>query len=83
MKSFTVIISIYNEAMNFLVTRISSRPYRFKIQTDAHEPKATILRLLPGKKWIADQVSMKYFTKNNIKRLGVLIENEKPKWSVG
>jgi hypothetical protein len=82
MKSFTVIISIYNEAMNFLVTRISSRPYRFKIETDIHEHNATILRRLPGNKWIADHVSVKYFTKDNIKRLGLLIDNEKPKWSL-
>lgn len=83
MKSFTGIISIYNEAMNFLVTRIGSRPYRFKTEIGAYEPKATILTLLTGNKWNIGHISMKYFTKGNIDRLGLLIENEKPKWSLG
>jgi hypothetical protein len=82
MKSFIVIISIYNLAMNFLVAQISADPYCFKIETDIHEANATILRLLPGNKWIGDHVSMKYFTKENIRRLGSLIENERLKWSL-
>lgn len=73
-------ISIYNLAMDFIVTRIDSKPYRFKIETVIGEPHATVLKLLPGHKWVAEHVSMKYFTKANIRRLGILIEGEKPKW---
>ena len=80
MKSFKVIISIYNSAMGFMVTCIGSKPYRFKIETSIKEPHATVLKLLPGHKWVAEHVSMKYFTKDNIRRLGLLIEGEKPKW---
>jgi hypothetical protein len=80
MKSFTIIISIYSSAMAFIITRISARPYRFKIETTVGEPHATVLRLLPDNNWIAEQVSMKYFTKRNIRRLGALIEKEKLKW---
>ena len=81
MKSFTVIISIYNLAMDFIVTCIGSKPYRFKVETIIGEPHA-VLKLLPGHEWVAEQVSMKYFTKDNIKRLGLLIEDEKPKWAL-
>ena len=80
MKSFKIIISIYNSAMGFMVTCIGSKPYRFKIETTIGEPNATILKLLPGHKWVAEHVSMKYFTKDNIRRLGLMIEGEKPKW---
>jgi hypothetical protein len=80
MKSFTVIISIYNSAMDFMVTCIGSKPYRFKVETIIGEPHATVLKLLPGHEWVAEHVSVKYFTKDNIRRLGALIEGEKPKW---
>jgi len=80
MESFTVIISIYSSALAFIVTRISARPYRFKVETAVGEPHATVLKLLPDNNWIAEQVSMKYFTKRNILRLGALIEREKLKW---
>jgi hypothetical protein len=82
MKSFTVIILIYNSAMDFMVTCIGSKPYRFKIETVIGENNATVLKLLPGHKWVAEHVSMKYFTKDNIRRLGLLIEGEKPKWAL-
>lgn len=82
MKSFTVIISIYNLAMNFMVTRIGTKPYRFKVETIIGETNATVLKLLPGHEWVAEHVSMKYFTKENIRRLGVLIDGEKPKWAL-
>jgi len=52
------------------------------IVTCIGEPHATVLKLLPGHEWVAEQVSMKYFTKDNIKRLGLLIEDEKPKWAL-
>lgn len=68
--------------MAFIVTRIGTRPYRFKVETSIGEPNATVLRLLPGHTWVADHVSMKYFTKKNIRRLGILIEGEKSKWSI-
>jgi len=83
MKSFKVIISIYNSAMGFMVTCIGSKPYRFKVETTIGEPHATVLKLLPGREWVAEHVSMKYFTKDNIRRLGLLIEGEKPKWALG
>ena len=80
MKSFTVMISIYSLAMDFIVTCIGSKPYRFKVETIIGEPHATVLKLLPGHTWVAEYVSMKYFTKANIRRLGQLIEGEKTKW---
>jgi len=80
MERFTVIISIYSSAMAFIVTRISTRPYRFKVETSIGEPNATVLKLLPGPIWVAEHISMKYFTKRNIRRLGALIEKEKLKW---
>jgi len=80
MERFTVIISIYSSAMAFIVTRISTRPYRFKVETSIGEPNATVLKLLPGSTWVAEHISMKYFTKRNIRRLGALIEKEKLKW---
>lgn len=73
-------MSVYNLAMDFIVTCIGAKPYRFKVETIIGEPHATVLKLLPGHKWIAEHVSMKYFTKANIMRLGLLIEGEKLKW---
>jgi len=80
MESFTIIISIYSSAMALIVTRVSTKPYRFKVETSKGEPNATVLKLLPRHTWVAEHVSMKYFTKRNIRRLGVLIEQEKLKW---
>jgi hypothetical protein len=79
MKSITVIISIYNSAMDFFVTCIGSKRYRFKVETTIGEPNATVLKLLPGHEWVAEHVSIKYFIKENIRRLSLLIEGEKPK----
>jgi hypothetical protein len=53
------------------------------VETTIGEPHATVLKLLPGHEWVAEHVSMKYFTKDNIRRLGLLIEGEKPKWALG
>jgi len=82
MKSFKIIISIYNSAMGFMVTCIGAKPYRFKIETGTGEQNGTVVKLLPKNKWVAEHVSVKYFTKENIRRLGLLIEEQKPKWAI-
>jgi len=80
MKSFNIVIFIYNAAMAFIVTRISTKPYRFKVESGIGEPNALVLKLMPGNHFVAEHVSFKYFTKVNIRRLGVLIKHEKLSW---
>ena len=82
MKSFNIVILIYNSAMAFIVTRISTKPYRFKVETRIGEPHALVLKLMPGNHFIAEHVSFKYFTKVNIQKLGVLIKHEKLRWAL-
>lgn len=82
MKSFNIVISIYNSAMAFIVTRISIKPYRFKVETRTGEPNALVLKLMPGDHFVAEHVSFKYFTKVNIKKLGEMIKREKLRWAL-
>ena len=82
MKSFIIVTTIYNSAMAFIVTRISTKPYRFKVTTRVGEPAALVLKLMPGDHFIAEHISFKYFTKTNIEKLGAMIKLEKSRWAL-
>ncbi len=82
MESFNIVIPIYNATMPFIVTRIGTRPYRFKVATHNGEPDALVLKLVRGKYFVAEHVSFKYFTKVNIKKAGLMIKREKLRWAL-
>jgi len=78
MASFEIVLWIYNLSLHLLVTPLDSKFYRFKVEAIRSGNGATILKYLPDRSWVAEQVGMKCFTKEYINQLGKLIELEKP-----
>jgi hypothetical protein len=77
MVSFTVILQIYNSPLALVVTPIAMMPYSFLVKTLSDKSNSMIIKRLPNRSWIGEKVTMKYFTKKNIQRLGRLIETKK------
>jgi hypothetical protein len=74
MVSFTVVLQIYNSPLALVVTPIAILPYSFLVKTLSDKSTSMIIKRLPDRSWIGEKVSMKFFTKKNIQRLGQLIE---------
>jgi len=79
MESFTVMLEIYNLSMMLLVTPIKNPPFCFYIRTIEHGSIPMTINRLPDFSWKAHNIQTKYFTLENIQRLGALIELKKPK----
>ena len=77
MVSFTVVLQIYNSPLALVVTPIAMMPYSFLVKTLSNKNNSMIIKRLPNRSWIGEKVTMKYFTKKNIQRLGRLIETKK------
>jgi hypothetical protein len=77
MTSFEIMLWIYNLSMRLVVTPLDSKFYRFRVDTVSSGHGAVILKFLPDHSWVAEQVSMKCFTKEYIHQLGKLIEIKK------
>jgi hypothetical protein len=78
MESFTVVLEIYNLSMVLIVTPITKPPFCFHVQTIDDNPNAMTINRLPDLSWNAEHNQMKYFTLENIQRLGAIIEQKKP-----
>jgi hypothetical protein len=76
MVSFTVVLQIYNSPLALVVTPIAMIPYSFFVKTLSDKGNSMIIKRLPNRNWIGERVTMKYFTKKNIQRLGRLIETK-------
>ena len=76
MTSFTIILHIYNSPLALVVTPLAMAPYSFLVKTLSDKGESMIIRRLPGKGWIGEKVKMKFFTKQNIRRLGKLLETK-------
>jgi len=77
MTSFEIMLWIYNLSLRLVVTPLDSKFYRFKVDVVSSGHGAAILKFLPDHSWVAEQVSMKRFTKEYINQIGKLIEIEK------
>ena len=51
-------------------------PYSFLVKTLNDKGESMIIKRLPGKDWIGEKVKMKFFTKQNIRPLGKLLETK-------
>ena len=71
-------LEIYNLSMVLLVTPMATRPFWFHIRPIAHGSNKMTINRLPDLSWKAEHIQMKYFTLENIQRLGALIELKKP-----
>jgi hypothetical protein len=76
MVSFTVVLQIYNSPLALVVTPIAMMPYSFLVKTLSNKSNSMIIKRLPNRSWIGEKVTMKYFTKKNIQRLGRLLETK-------
>ncbi|MDB5143916.1 MAG: hypothetical protein JWQ66_2629 [Mucilaginibacter sp.] len=76
MVSFTVVLQIYNSPLALVVTPLAMMPYSFLVKTLSDKGNSMIIKRLPNHNWIGEKVTMKYFTKKNIQRLGRLIETK-------
>ena len=76
MISFPIVLQIYNSPLTLIVTPLAILQYRFLVKTLSKGSQSMIIKRLPDSNWIGELVTMKYFTKNNIQRLGKLIEIE-------
>ena len=76
MISFPIVLQIYNSPLALVVTPLAILPYRFLIKTLSERSNSMIIKRLPDHSWVGEMVTMKYFTKKNIQRLGKLIEIE-------
>ncbi|HEY4196080.1 MAG TPA: hypothetical protein VGM63_11125 [Mucilaginibacter sp.] len=76
MVSFTVVLQIYNSPLALIVTPIAMMPYSFIVKTLSGKDNSMIIKRLPNRSWIGEKVTMKYFTKKNIQRLGKLLETK-------
>ena len=76
MVSFTVVLQIYNSPLALVVTPLAMMPYSFLVKTLSDKSNSMIIKRLPNRSWIGERVTMKYFTKKNIQRLGRLIETK-------
>ena len=80
MTSFEIIISIYNLSLYLVITPMDSQFQQFKVETLTKGFNVMILKYLPEHSWVAEKVTMKFFTKEYIHKLGKLIEIKKPEW---
>lgn len=80
MISTEIIIWIYNLSLCLVVTPIDTKFHRFKVETLNNGSDFMILKYLPEHFWIAEKVTMKFFTKEYIHQLGKLIEIKRPEW---
>jgi hypothetical protein len=78
MESFTVTLDIFDLSLGLIVTAMDSKPFCFRIETTTGGPNSMIINRLPDLTWNAECVTMKYFTQENIQRLGTLIESKNP-----
>ena len=76
MVSFTIILHIYNSPLALVVTPLAVAPYSFLVKTLNDTGNSMIIKRLPNKKWVGEMVKMKFFTKENIQRLGKLLETK-------
>lgn len=74
MISFSLVLQVYNLPLALVVTPLASIPYCFIVKTLNHTGNAMVIKRLPDRSWVGEMVTMKYFTKKNIQRLGRLIE---------
>ncbi len=77
MVSFTIVLQIYNSPLALVVTPVAMMPYSFLVKTLSDKSNSMIIKRLPNRGWVGERVTMKYFTKENIQRLGRLIEIKK------
>jgi hypothetical protein len=80
MTSFETVIRVYNLSLGLIVTPVGNSPDQFKIEMIKGEPNPMILKYLPDHSWIAEKVTMRFFTKKYISELGALIEGNRPEW---
>jgi len=63
--------------MDLVVTPVGSTLHRrFKVETIAGEANPTIIKYMPDHTWVAENVTMKFFTEKYIREVGALIENK-------
>ena len=74
-------IGIYNLPMELLITPIGNKvSHRFRVETIAGATIVMIIKYLPDGDWVAESVTMKFFTEKYIRELGSLIESKKHEW---
>jgi hypothetical protein len=60
---------------------MDSAPDRsFRVETIAGSANAMIIKYMPDRTWVAENVTMKFFTERYIRELGLLIEGEQHEW---
>jgi len=74
-QSFKIVIWIYNLSMDLVVTP-STLHRRFKVETIAGGANPMIIKYMPDHTWVAENVTMKFFTEKYIRELGALIERK-------
>jgi hypothetical protein len=80
MTSFEIIIWIYNLSLYLVITPMDSKFCRFKVEPVNTGSGMMILKYLADHSWVAEQTTMKFFTKEYIYQLGELIESKRPEW---
>ena len=76
-QSFKIVIWIYNLSMDLVVTPMDSTlHHRFKVETITGEANPMIIKCMPDHTWVAENVTMKFFTEKYIRELGALIERK-------
>jgi hypothetical protein len=80
-QSFKIVIWIYNLSMDLVVTPTDGMLHRrFKVETITGEVNPMIIKYMPDHTWVAENVTMKFFTEKYIRELGALIESKKQEW---
>jgi hypothetical protein len=79
MISFHLVLHIYNAPLTLVVTQLSALPFRFLIKAFNNQANSIIIKRLPNNGWTGELVTMKFFTKKNIQRLGKMIEAKNKK----
>lgn len=80
-ESFKIVIWIYNLSMELIVTPVvSSRNCHFKVETITGEAKPMIIKYMPDQTWVAENVTMKFFTEKYIREMGASIESKNLEW---
>jgi len=74
MISFHLVLHIYNAPLTLVVTQLSILPLRFLIKALNGQTNSIIIKRLPDHGWTGELVTMKFFTKKYIQRLGKMIE---------
>jgi len=75
-----IITLIYNLPLHMFVTPLDSRHCRFKVEINDSGPAVMILKCSPEHLWAGEKMTMKFFTTENILRLGKLIATKRSEW---